>query len=163
VESPRINSRKTPSLLSLSLKVEFQYRIAGKRNFIKDEFKIPLLLFFVHKTLNPHHIFQIEHYAALSKNCFSASQTFVLCETLGDCSSCNIQDLPLKIFALKSTEVKQNFEISNDILEKLDRAIKNAINALPEPNLIKEPEPDKPKKQNKTTPRKTHRTYKRKK
>ncbi|MCF7919047.1 MAG: hypothetical protein K9N06_03940 [Candidatus Cloacimonetes bacterium] len=127
--NPEISKLQTPPVLSLTQKIEFQYRIAGKRNFIKTDVILPYLLFFAYKNPRAEHMFMIEHYAALAARMSRVARVFVICESISDCY-CNFsEDLPISIFVLQDN--KRNISknaISVDVLDKLEAAVTEALN-----------------------------------
>jgi len=138
--SPQISSQKTPPVLSLTLNLDYQYRVSGKRNFTKKTFNLPFLLFFVIKNLTPLDLFNIEHYALQVKSTCHIAQTFVICETLEKCIECNFQEIPVKVFALHLESKKNRNQISVSMVNRLETAIKNVLYYSPEAHLVKEVE-----------------------
>jgi hypothetical protein len=126
--SPEIFKLQTPPVLSLTQKIDLQYRISGKRNFTKTEIVMPYLLFFAYKSPRTEHLFMIEHYARIAADISRAVKVFIVCETLTDCQSCEFGDLPISIFALRDLNHKtNNLQLSIEIIDKLDIAIKEAL------------------------------------
>lgn len=154
-QSPLISSQKTPPVLSLTLNLEYQYRVSGKRNFTKETFNLPFLLFFVIKNLTAVDLFNIEHYALQVKSTCHIAQTFVICETLDKCLECNYQEMPVKIFALHLESKKNHNQISVAMVNRLETAIKNVLYRSPEAHLIKEAEKAKLPAPQQLTPPKT--------
>ncbi|MDP8210759.1 MAG: hypothetical protein P9M05_08085 [Candidatus Stygibacter australis] len=138
--SPVISSQKTPPVLSLTLNLDYQYRVSGKRNFTKEIFNLPFLLFFVIKNLTAVDLFNIEHYALQVKSTCHIAQTFIICETLEKCLECNYQEIPVKIFALHLESRKNRNQISVSMVNSLETAIKNVLYHSPEAHMVKEAE-----------------------
>lgn len=146
---PLFHSKKTPQILSLTLSIDFQYRITGKRNFIKENFKLPLLLFFVHKKLDTRKCFEMENYALNAKKVCSFAETFVICESLQECPADYWHSMPFKIFAMGKADLYNQEVISSTVIENLQSAIERVITQTQENNLVslqgRKPE-GKPKK-----------------
>jgi len=139
-ETPLFNSQKTSPVLSLALNLDYQYRVTGKRNFTKANFRLPFLLFFPIKHPTPEDIFVIEHYAMQMKSFSHVTQTFLLCESLKNCQDCDFQNLPFKTFALLTENNKNTYQISPMMVNRLETAIKNILFQSPESLLIVEKE-----------------------
>ena len=136
--SPEIFKLQTPPVLSLTQKIDFQYRISGKRNFTKTEVVIPYLLFFAYKSPRTEHLFMIEHYARIAADISRAVKVFIVCETVTDCQSCKFGDLPISIFALRDPNNKQNnLQIAAEIIDKLETAIKEALSPADKIGIVK--------------------------
>jgi len=136
--SPEIFKLQTPPVLSLTQKIDFQYRISGKRNFTKTEIVMPYLLFFAYKSPQTEHLFMIEHYARIAADISRAVKVFIVCETLEDCQKCEFGDLPISIFALRDQNHKTNtLQLSTEIIDKLDLAIKEALSPVEHMGIVK--------------------------
>ena len=164
--SPQIIGQKTPPVLSLTLNLDYQYRVNGKRNFTKETFNLPFLLFFVYKNLTALDIFNIEHYALQVKSTCKTAQTFIICETLDNCLECKFQEFPAKIIVLHLESKKNRNQISTTMVNCLETAIKNVLYRTPETIMNKETEkaktpPENQKIFSKPNPRRTN--YKKKK
>ena len=138
--SPQIIAQKTPPVLSLTLNLDYQYRVNGKRNFTKETFNLPFLLFFVYKTITAEDLFNIEHYALRVKSTCKTAQTFIICETLDKCLECKIEGFPAKIIVLHLESKKNKNQISTTTVNRLETAIKNVLYRNPETIMIKETE-----------------------
>ncbi len=142
--SLEIRNQKTPSVLSLSLGVDYQYRITGKRFFSKGTLKIPFLLFFAFKKPASENIFLVEHYARMAKTLFHPAQTFVVCESLSEYPGCHFEELPIQIFTMLPESKNQNDQISTETIDKLEAAIIKVLNYTPDSHLIQDDEIEKP-------------------
>ena len=135
--SPEIFKLQTPPVLSLTQKIDFQYRIAGKRNFTKTKIVMPYLLFFAYNSPQTEHLFMIEHYARIAADISRAVKVFIVCETLEDCQKCEFGDLPISIFALRDHNNDNNLQLSTEIIDKLDLAIKDALSPVEHTGIVK--------------------------
>ncbi|MCF7911720.1 MAG: hypothetical protein K9M99_04270 [Candidatus Cloacimonetes bacterium] len=134
--APLVGSQETPPVLSLALNLDFQYRVSGKRNFTKGNFKLPFLLFFPIKNPTMADLFLLEHYAMQVKSTCHTAQVFLVCESLENCKEANFQDLNFKIFALLTESESNPYQISIQLIDKLDTAIKNVLYHSPESQLV---------------------------
>jgi len=57
---PVLDSNNTASYLTVALEFDVQYRLLGKRNFVKLDLSIPLMVFYIEKFFNQHSFIEIE-------------------------------------------------------------------------------------------------------
>ncbi len=74
--------RLSPSFLQLTQKIDFQFRISGKKNFEKFEVTLPLIVFYTFKNLLETDLINIEHYAEKAKKSLGKSRIIIVCESL---------------------------------------------------------------------------------
>lgn len=135
-KQPMIEYQKTPRVLSLALSLDFQYRITERRNFNKSSFKIPLLLFFGYKKLKSGDLFMLDHYVRIMREINGTAEIFVLCETLSENLEKEIEKLAIKVFVMQTIKKNRKEEISLEMVNKLESAIKEALNVQVSSNLI---------------------------
>lgn len=74
--------KQSPQFLQLTQKLDFQFRITGKKVFQKFEVTFPLLIFFAFKNLYEEDLIKIEHYADKAKKSLSKSRIMIICEAI---------------------------------------------------------------------------------
>ena len=110
----------------LTRTVEFQYRIEGRRNYEKSEQEIPLIVFSLHKRLDPIDFIQCEAQARLAREAFPKSKFIVITETLRENYVPNVDKsdvdalfvLRKQYFNKRKKEKKITLDVVN-VLEKL--------------------------------------------
>jgi len=81
-KNPMFEQDYTEKVLSLTQKMDFQFRVSGKRNFHKYEIIFPLIIFNTFKNLTEEDFIKVEYTSALAKGCFERSKSIIICETL---------------------------------------------------------------------------------
>jgi hypothetical protein len=117
--------KQSPTLLQLTQKIDFQFRVSGRKTYQKFEITFPLLIFHTCKNLYDEDLIKIEHYANKAHGSLNKSRTFVICESIDPNVlpevKCSYIDT---LFILRKQKVGGNNEISAEVL----RAIYDKIN-----------------------------------
>ena len=116
----RFEQSISPDVLLLGQKIDFHYRVTGKRKFEKHMSILPLIVFHTFKSLGHKDMMYLNHLAGLSKNAFSKSRTIMLTEKLEkdfipDIASTNIDHVCV---LTKENDNKISVEVVDE-LEKL--------------------------------------------
>ncbi|MBW6516239.1 MAG: hypothetical protein K0B81_06460 [Candidatus Cloacimonetes bacterium] len=78
----RFDFKESPQFLQLTQKIDFQFRIFGKKTFEKYEVVLPLIVFHSFKNLYETDLINIEHYADKAKKSLGKSRTIIICESI---------------------------------------------------------------------------------
>jgi hypothetical protein len=116
---------ESAELLQLSLQLDLQLRITGKRRFFKQTLFLPLLVFQTFGEFNYDDFIKANHHARKAKDAFERSNMIIVTETLAPGFSPDLRDSSVdSIFILK-----QKGKISIDILNLLDKKISKVLNS----------------------------------
>jgi hypothetical protein len=74
--------KDSPIFLQLTQKIDFQFRVSGKRTFEKYGVTLPLLIFHTFKHLYEEDLIRIEHYADKAKQSLNKARTIIVCEAI---------------------------------------------------------------------------------
>lgn len=74
--------KKSNSILQIAQKIDFQYRVSGKRNYFKNNLVLPIMLFVSTKNLTKTIFKNAVKTAQDAKQCFSKSKLVIICEML---------------------------------------------------------------------------------
>lgn len=119
--------KQSPILLQLTQKIDFQFRVTGKRNFQKQETTLPLIIFYTFKNLYEEDLINIEHYTGKAKQSLNKSKTILICEAIDPTIVNDINSSLIDIvFILRKQKItsKTKNEISSEVLQ----AVYNKIN-----------------------------------
>ncbi|MBN1949291.1 MAG: hypothetical protein JW784_06070 [Candidatus Cloacimonetes bacterium] len=135
--NPMFEQNMSVPVLSLVQKMDFQFRITGKRNYRKYRIAFPLIQFHDFKNLNELDYIRVDHYAKLAKETFSKSRSIVISETLEDRFVPNIRTSSFDaIFVLKKQYRSEGSgELSLQTVNLLEERIRELLNERPEESL----------------------------
>jgi hypothetical protein len=115
---------KSPELLQLSLQLDIQLRITGKRRFFKQTLYLPLIIFQTFGEFNEEDFIKADYHARKAKEAFGRSKMIIVTETLAPGFIPNLRDSAVdSIFILQ-----KKGKISVDILSALNRKITDTLN-----------------------------------
>jgi len=125
-DHPKFEYYSSAKILHLAQKLDFQFRVTGKRRFNKHQLVLPLILFFTYKNLTEKNYITIEYYANQAKATFEKSKAIIVTETLDDDFKPDISNSPFNsIFILrKQYRSGKNNSIQLDVVNKLEKRIK---------------------------------------
>ncbi len=121
----RFEQEISEKLLCLTQKLDFQFRIKGKRNFHKYEIIFPLIIFFTFKNLDETDFIKSNHIAQKAKATFERSKSIIITETINqefipDVGSSSVD--ALYILRRQSSNKVLN-PISTEVVDMLDNKI----------------------------------------
>jgi hypothetical protein len=125
-DHPKFEYYSSTKILHLAQKLDFQFRVTGKRRFNKHQLVLPLILFFTYQNLTEKDYITIEYYANQAKATFEKSKAIIVTETLDDEFKPDISNSPFNsIFILrKQYKSARNNSIQLDVVNKLEKRIK---------------------------------------
>lgn len=128
-ENPLFEQIYSKEILHLAQRMDFQFRITGKRIFKKFQIILPLLLFYTFKNLTEKDFITIEYYTKMAKSTFEKSKAIIITETLDDDFVPDLGNSPLDaIFILrKQFNSELGNEISLDVVNLLEEKIKEYL------------------------------------
>jgi len=128
-EKPNCEVSDSVKILQLVQKMDFQFRIAGKRNFKKFELAIPLIQFFTYKNLDEESLIYAEYYSSFAKKTCTIAKSIIVSETVDTDFKIDLTDSPVDaIFVLrKQFSDKEAEEISMEIINALEDKIDQFI------------------------------------
>jgi len=137
-EKPNFVATDSVDILQIVQKMDFQFRIAGMRNFKKFEISIPLIQFFTCKDLDEEILINAEYYSNLAKKTYEITKSIVICETVDSDFQVDFTHSAVNaIFVLRKQysgkEAKEiSLEVINALEEKIDQFIQTSEISLNE-------------------------------
>ncbi|MBN2460903.1 MAG: hypothetical protein JXB60_04790 [Candidatus Cloacimonetes bacterium] len=125
-ENPMFEQTYSEEILCLSQKMDFQFRVLGKRNFHRYQITFPLILFHTMQNMTENDFIRIEYLTKLAKSTFEKSRTIVVTETIEDGFMPMLLNSFIDIiFVLRKSfgNGKELPLISYQVVEKLDQKI----------------------------------------
>ncbi len=126
-EYPMFEFSSSPQVLHLAQKIDFQFRITGKRRFNKHQLVFPLILFFTFKNLTEKEYITIEYYTEQAKSTFEKSKAIIVTETIDDKFKPDLSNSWFDaIFVLRkqySSDKRRDIQI--DVVNKLEKKIRS--------------------------------------
>ncbi len=133
--------KKSHYVLQLSQKLDFQYRVAGKRAFSKHEVTLPLITIYTYKNLVEEELIRIGYYAEKAKKTLEKAKTIVICETIDGNfdidAKCHHIDT-IYVLRKQRLQKKQNIIHSNVIKVMYEDLVHYLYNYEDEEKLIRE-------------------------
>lgn len=115
-------------VFSLCMEMNFQYRPVSKKVFAKDNFVIPLMIFYIAKNLKHDNIKQIREFDYLLTLCNPQVKFYVICETIEQKSINEIDFCRDKLFIIKKSLETDDFKgIDLGVVLSLQKQILEAI------------------------------------
>jgi hypothetical protein len=126
-DSPMFEFSSSAKVLHLAQKLDFQFRITGKRRFNKHQLVFPLILFFTYKNLTEKDFINIEYHTKQAKTTFEKSKAIIVTETIDDNFKPDINSSVFDaIFVLrKQYRSEKTREIQLDVVNKLEKKIRS--------------------------------------
>lgn len=128
-EKPNFEVSDSVEILQLVQKMDYQFRIAGRRNFKKFEISIPLIQFFTYKNLDEESLIYAEYYSSFAKKTCTIAKSIIVAETVDPDFKIDLTDSPVDVvFVLRKQffdkEVEEvSLEVINALEEKIDQYI----------------------------------------
>jgi len=128
-KDPGYEFSDSPEFLQLAQKMDFQFRIRGKRNFKKYEITLPLLVFHIVKNLTNEDFIRFDYYAKIAKNTFEKSRSIIITETLDTDYVPELSNSPVDVIFIlrKQQKAKTEEEISLDVIDAIEKKILDFI------------------------------------
>ena len=128
-KDPAYEFSASPEFLQLAQKMDFQFRIHGKRNFKKYEITLPLIVFHIVKNLTPDEFIKFDYYAKVAKNTFEKSHTVIITETLDTDFVPDLSFSPIDVVFIlrKQQKSKTEEEISLEVIDAIEKKILDFI------------------------------------
>ncbi|HHE38041.1 MAG TPA: hypothetical protein ENL20_05655 [Candidatus Cloacimonetes bacterium] len=137
-EKPNYNVADSVNILQLVQKMDFQYRISGKRNFEKFKISIPLIQFYIYKNLVEENLVNAEYYSYLAKKTYGISKSIIVCETIDPDFQLNLASSTVDVvYVLRKqcadSEVEDiSLDTVNALEEKIDQYLQEEKTTLSE-------------------------------
>jgi len=124
--NPMFEFDHSAKVLALAQKLDFQFRISGKRRFNKHLLVYPLITFYTFKNLTEDDFITIEYYATQAKTTFEKSRSIIITETMDNNFKPDLQSSPFDaIFILrKQYRAASMNDIQLDVVNSLEKRIR---------------------------------------
>jgi len=128
-KNPQFTVSRSPENLQLIQNIDIQYRISGKRNFIKRVISLPMLTFHTCHCLEQSEFIDFDYQAKIAKSMLGTSRTYIITESLSaDCMPELTNASIDGIFVLSKTiGASAPIVIETDVVDLLESYIKEAI------------------------------------
>lgn len=128
-DEPNFIIEDSPEFLMLSQKIDFQFRISGKRRFNKYLLNLPLLVFHTYRVLTLGDVIQVEYYANMAKKTFTKAKIIIVAEMIDKTLMPDVKALPIDtVFVLRKQNNSDPLEpIALDVVNLLDEKITDLL------------------------------------
>ncbi|MCK4957173.1 MAG: hypothetical protein KAS49_06015 [Candidatus Cloacimonetes bacterium] len=129
---PNLESVKSSNFLMLTVTMDFQYRIEGRRTFEKSQQVFPLIIFGLYKSLDNNKFDNCEEQAMLAKKVFPKSKFMIIAETLRedfvpDVSKSHVDSLFVLRKQFLNIRKKRN-KIALDVVNVVEKKVLDYLN-----------------------------------
>ena len=126
---PVLNSLNSASNLSVSLEFDVQYRLIGKRNFVKLDLCIPLMVFYIDKYYNEQSFIEIKKLQEDTKNLNSNALLFCITESVDKRYIAQYEEIKDILYVVRANFKNSGFnQLQPQVFLKIFSKIANFIN-----------------------------------
>ena len=128
-DEPNFVTGESPEFLMLTQEFDFQFRITGKRRFIKQQLLFPLMIFHTYRVLKLEDVIRAEYYANMAKSTFAKVHVILVTEMVEESLMHDIKTLPFDtVFVLRKQVESETLEpISLEVVNALEEKITSLL------------------------------------